>query len=71
MLNKRRKTDVCGRNIDVIDLSSIFKTEFEIILFTSMKKNKSDRSSPRLYTLQYREQKCHSMSKLPRTLSKA
>ena len=49
MLNKRRKTDVCGRNIDVIDLSSIFKTEFEIILFTSMKKNKSDCSSPRLY----------------------
>ena len=37
-----------------VDRSSRFKAELEISLFTSMKKNKSDRScSPLVFALQY------------------
>ena len=49
MLNKRRKKTMCVVEKTAVDLNTIFKAEFEINLFTSMKKNKSDRSSPRLY----------------------
>ena len=40
---------MCVVEKTAVNLSTIFKAEFEINLFTSMKKNKNDRSCPRLY----------------------